>query len=96
MVGDIGSLLSIETAGGADKYLSPPASGDVVVMSENHLVDSITSAAVASLRGKAPQLPVALFNSGKNLDVSTILRVSDGACDCRREFARFASSTEGE
>ena len=45
MVGDTTSFLSIENAGGADKYLSPPARGDVLVMSEKHLVDSTTGAA---------------------------------------------------
>ena len=48
---------------------------------------SPTGAAVASLRGKAPHLPAALFRSGESDDVSTILRASDGVLHRWRELA---------
>lgn len=63
----------------ANEYLQPPATGEAEALSEKHLVNFTTGAAVASLLGKAPHLPAALFRSGESDDASTILRASDGA-----------------
>ena len=76
----------------ADKYLQPPAYGEVLAMSEKQLPDSITGAAVAGVRGKAPHLPVALFKSGKSHDVSVIVRASDSDSDRWREHRTVAST----
>ncbi len=67
-----------------DTYLRPPAPGEVLAMSEKHLLDSISGGSVASFLHEGKPLNYSgLSDSGRNFDVRERLQSSDGSLSPR-------------